>query len=152
MFIFLRSNNNPSTSFKVPHTIKSEDYYKDLGGKTWFKTENLQMIATAMMITELLDVSLDHPIQHEDIKADTRVMARLDNDDGNSEAKLKWLMTPQAALTKTKERLKRLAAALSMLTRTSDIGTAILYHQISEYVKISMSTPRCFIPRLTSIE
>jgi len=149
---FIRSNNNPSTSFKIPHAIKSEDYYKDLGGKTWFKTEKLQMIATAMMITELLDVSLDHPIQHEDIKADTRVMARLDNDDGNSEPKLKWLMTPQAALTKTKERLKRLAAALSMLTRTSDIGTATLYHQISECAKISMSMPRCFIPRLTSIE
>jgi hypothetical protein len=129
-----RMNNNPSTTFRVPYAIRNEDCYKDVATAAVFRDQNLHMIAAALFITNAMDVCLDHPIQHKHCTSDTRCMAHLEYDEKNNRAKLKWLMTPSAALAETKARLNKLAAALSMINSTSELPIAKLYHQISEFI------------------
>jgi hypothetical protein len=102
---------NVKAYFENHFSIRKTDWYAKLSKVQYFLNEDMHLIGATMFFTTLIDSALDHPCQHVPHTTDTRELLQVSTY-GKQDSKdwlLKYVMKPDIALSKAKEKLSAIA-------------------------------------------
>ena len=125
---------NVKAYFQNHIALTKTKWYTKLSKAHFFTDEKMYVIGATMFITTLIDSAFDHPCQHVRSHTDTRDLLQISTYGKNDpkDWSFKYIMKPKTALKRAKEKLLRLADALSAITNKEVILEDEMY-RLSEF-------------------